>query len=253
MVTSSQLRHSVGLDPAGWSPATDNTHDNTHDNGYGNGHADEGDSEANRELSRPARLTISAVIGLALVGLALTAVGVIMRSSGETETVSLDQVPGLLPLEQQIEQPALAPQTVIVHVIGQVAMPGIVELGDGARVIDAIDAAGGLIPDADVEALNLARVLTDGEQVHVPAIGEEPRAQPGGSSQGSTQESSRPISLSTADQATLETLSGVGPALAQRIIAWREANGPFRSVADVLAVSGIGPATLERFADEVVP
>jgi competence protein ComEA len=231
MVTSAQLRNSVGLDPSGWA-VTD---------------PDEDDDGA--PISRPARITISAVIGLALVGLALTAVGVVMRSAGDLQTVSVDDIPVLTVTDSVGEQPGSTPQTVIVHVIGQVARPGIVELEAGARVIDAIEAAGGLSGEADVEALNLARVLSDGEQVHVPAVGEEVRAQPAGSPEGS----SGPISLSRADQATLETLPGVGPALAQRIIAWRESNGPFRSVSDVLAVSGIGPATLERFADQVVP
>lgn len=231
MVTSAELRHSVGLEPSGWALP------------------DPDDDGSEPRMSRPARLTITAVIGLALVGLALTAVGVVLRSAGETHTLPHDPVDPPIVVDHQVDGADGAAETVIVHVTGRVVRPGIVELDTGSRVIDAIDAAGGLDSEADGEALNLARVLTDGEQVHVPAVGEEVRAQ----SAGSSETPPGPISLSRADQATLETLPGVGPALAQRIIAWRESNGPFRSVSDVLAVSGIGPATLEGFADRVVP
>lgn len=236
MVTSAQLRHSVGLDPVGWTDATDDVN--------------EYDPDGPRQWSRPARITIAAVVGLALVGLALTAVGVIMQSAGDTYTVSPDTPPPF-PTDRaehhSVDEPPA--RTVIIHVIGQVTRPGIVELDDGARVIDALDEAGGVTAEADVEALNLARVLTDGEQVYVPAVGEEVTARPGPSHQAAA----GPISVSRADQGTLQTLPGVGPALASRIIAWRETNGPFREVSDLLAVSGIGPATLERFADQVIP
>ena len=234
MVTTRQLRHSVGLDHDPWASSANDDTPLDH---------------SPRQLSRPARLTIASVIGLALAGLALTSVGVVMRSSGETHTVTLDQVPAIADAPDHVA-PVQAPQlTVIVHVVGQVMRPGIVELDEGARVIDAIDAAGGVTETADIDSLNLARVIIDGEQVYVPEVGEEvtAHAQPGhATAQG-------PISLSRADQATLETLPGVGPSLATRIIAFRESNGPFQSVSDVLAVSGIGPATLERFADQVIP
>jgi competence protein ComEA len=230
MVTTAQLHHSVGLTGSAWEPPDDDT------------------DEPPREWSRPARLTIASVIGLALVGLGLTAIGVIISSTGNTHTVTLDHIPET-PSSISTVSPPPPPSTVIIHVIGQVYRPGIVELDDGARVIDAIEASGGVTQEADLDMLNLARILTDGEQVYVPAVGEDVAARP--SPPG--QQTAGPISLSRADQATLETLPGVGPALAARIIAWREANGPFQSVADVLAVSGIGPATLERFADQVVP
>jgi competence protein ComEA len=186
---------------------------------------------------------------LALIGLALTAVGVIWRSSGDTHTVSLDTVP-LISDEQPTQLSVQANQrTVIIHVIGQVHRPGIVELDEGARVVDALDASGGITAEADVEALNLARILTDGEQIYVPAVGEDITLRP----TSHTGSQTGPISLSRADQATLETLPGVGPALAERIIAFREKHGPFQAVSDLLAVSGIGPAILERLSDLVIP
>ena len=233
MVTIEQLRHSVGATPHPWESSD----------------GDRALDDPPRQLSSPVRLTIASVIGLALVGLALTAIGVIMRSSGETHTVSLESVPSAPVSQEEVASVDTLQRTVIVHVIGEVARPGIVELDDGARVIDAIDRAGGVTALADIEALNLARVVVDGEQVYVPEYGEDVGARP----LSNHSLAAGPISLSRADQATLETLPGVGPSLAARIIAFREQHGPFRSVTDVLAVSGIGPATLERFADQVIP
>jgi len=234
MVTLSQLRHSVGVEPDPWESHADD---------------DPALEHPPRQLSAPARLTIASVIGLALVGLALTSIGVVMRSSGETHTVTLDQVPAIPDVAEPLAPVLTVQSKVIVHVVGAVTRPGIVELDDGARVIDAIDAAGGVTPDADIDSLNLARVVVDGEQVYVPEVGEDVSAR--AAPQHTTTQG--PISLSRADQSTLETLPGVGPSLAARIIAFREANGPFQSVSDVLAVSGIGPATLDRFITLVIP
>lgn len=136
---------------------------------------------------------------------------------------------------------------VFVHVLGQVANPGLYELRDGDRVVDAISAAGGFGPTADPAGVNLARLLTDGEQLAVPAVGEAPAAAaPGVASDGR-------IDLNTADVAALDTLPRIGPAMAQRIIDWRETNGPLSSVDDLLAVSGIGTKTVEALRPLVAP
>jgi competence protein ComEA len=111
-------------------------------------------------------------------------------------------------------------------------------------VQDALALSGGALEDADLRSVNLARTVFDGEQIVVPRMGDPLDSFGGGSGL---------LSLSQADQASLETLPRIGPATAERIIAWREANGPFRSVEDLLAISGIGPATLEGLADLVVP
>lgn len=136
--------------------------------------------------------------------------------------------------------------TVVVHVVGAVQSPGVIELPQDSRIIDALAKAGGAREDAVLSGINLARVLFDGEQIVVPSGADEPAlvsidAPPG------------LVSLSRGTSAELETLPRVGPATAARIIAWREENGPFTSVDDVLAVSGIGPATLEGFRALVVP
>ncbi len=147
-----------------------------------------------------------------------------------------------VPSEASAQTPELM---VLVHVVGAVEEPGVVSLPENSRVHDALALAGGAQEDAELGGVNLARVVYDGEQIIVPRVG-EPAVASSGAGSG-------PISLSRANQETLETLPRIGPATAERIIAWRDKNGPFRSVEDLLAVSGIGPATLEGLAEHVVP
>lgn len=141
-----------------------------------------------------------------------------------------------------------APEGVLlVHVLGAVARPGIVELAPGARVVDAVAAAGGLTAEADSGGVNLARALVDGEQLVVPVVGAAPAAPP----EGASVPGDGRVSLNGADAAELDTLPRIGPALAQRIIDWREANGPFTDVAQLLDVAGIGDAVYSGLVDLV--
>ncbi|CAN5133398.1 hypothetical protein BH09ACT5_BH09ACT5_13210 [soil metagenome] len=133
---------------------------------------------------------------------------------------------------------------IYVHILGAVARPGLYELRDGDRAIDAVASAGGFLDTADQAQLNLARLLVDGEQIVVPVIGQTPPAAPGTSSNGL-------VNLNTADAAALDTLPRVGPAMAARIVEWREANGPFTAVEDLMSVSGIGDKTFEGLRDLV--
>ncbi|MHB1489120.1 ComE operon protein 1 [mine drainage metagenome] len=136
---------------------------------------------------------------------------------------------------------------VVVHVVGQVASPGVVRLPVGSRVTDAIDAAGGATADADLSVVNLARVLVDGEQVLVPRPGESPVV-PG---QGAVRAADAPLDLNAATLADLDALPGIGPVLAQRILDWRTAHGRFTDVEELAEVSGIGPSVLSRLRDQV--
>ena len=148
--------------------------------------------------------------------------------------------------------------TVTVYVTGRVATPGVVELAEGSRVVDALDRAGGTTEGADLEALNLARILTDGEHIIVWARGEAPAGGEGsgggsGSSGTGAGGGSACVDLASADAAALQTLDGVGPALAGRIIAYREQVGTISSVEQLDEVPGIGPTLVQRMSVGVCP
>jgi competence protein ComEA len=143
--------------------------------------------------------------------------------------------------------PALRPK-VVVDVTGAVRRPGLYKLADGSRVADALQRAGGPTPKAFLEALNLAAPLADGQQVLVPR--KAPGAVAAAAQAGGT---AGPVSLSAATLEQLDTLPGVGPVTAQKILDYQAAHGPFRSVEELDAVPGIGPATIEELRELVVP
>ena len=148
---------------------------------------------------------------------------------------------------------------VFVHVLGAVARPGLFEVHQGARVVDVVAAAGGLLPTADEAGLNLARLVTDGEQLYVPVQGETgpgpPAGVPAGSGQaaggepGGTGAAAPKVNLNTATLADLDTLPRIGPAMAQRILDYRDAQGRFTSVDDLRNVTGIGDKTFAALQD----
>ena len=158
--------------------------------------------------------------------------------------------------------PSAGAGSVVVHVTGAVIRPGVVTLGEGSRVNDAISAAGGVSPDADTQQLNLARVLTDGEQIRVPRIGEvlpDPAPQSGAAATpGAGTDPGKPgagsasgtVNINTASASDLEKLPGIGPALAQRIVEYRDSHGPFASVDALTDVPGIGKAKLEALREQ---
>ena len=147
-----------------------------------------------------------------------------------TWALTRPDAPAGVPLSVASARPSVESGVVVVDVAGAVEQPGLVELAAGARVADAIEEAGGLSADAVLDDVNLARRVTDGEQIRVPHEGEAAAASGG------------LISLNSATVEELEQLPGVGPVLAARIVADREANGPFTSLDDLSRVSGVGDA-----------
>jgi len=141
-----------------------------------------------------------------------------------------------------------APATVLVHVAGAVVEPGVYELRSGARVRDAILAAGGPAESADWDALNLAAVVADASRVYVPVVGEPLPAE---LVAGSDPTPAGPVDVNRATADELDRLPGVGPATATAIVTERERNGPFVDVDDLERVPGIGPAKLEALRDQV--
>lgn len=191
------------------------------------------------------------IVILALV--ATVGIGILRGSSAPTETVTVDDPPAVT------EQSA----AVYVHVFGAVIESGLYVLTDKARVVDAVAAAGGFAEGADQSAVNLARTVGDGEQIYVPLVGEVPAsgaAIEGGAGAAGGGAASGPaagargdgrVNLNTATEADLDTLPRIGPAMAQRILQWRDTNGRFTSVEDLLAVPGIGDKMLEALRELV--
>lgn len=143
------------------------------------------------------------------------------------------------------------PAEICVHVSGCVAEPGVRYLSEGARVAEAVEAAGGLSANADGDAVNLARVLVDGEQVYVPSVEEAAAAAPAGGGSGGAAAATGRVNINTADAALLQTLDGVGEATALKIVKDREANGPFQTIEDLKRVSGIGDKKFEGLKDSI--
>ncbi|WP_082518145.1 ComEA family DNA-binding protein [Curtobacterium sp. Leaf183] len=230
-------------------------------------------------LSPRAAVILAAVV----VAVALVVVVLGARGSGGAGTVSVSGAAGVsaAPTAPPTTEPgagsgspapSASPAPVVVHVVGAVGRAGLVTLPGGSRVADALDAAGGAGPDADLARVNLARAVVDGERLYVPRTGETeiPATVDGGSGAGAgtgaggsapgAGGASAPgagggpgdvIDLNAADQTALETLPGIGPALAQRILAWRQEHGRFASVQDLLEVNGIGDARFAELEDRV--
>lgn len=147
--------------------------------------------------------------------------------------------------------PTGAAAQVVVHIVGQVAHPGLVTLPAGARVADAIRAAGGALPTADLAGVNLARILVDAEQVVVPKPGEWVPSSSGGAPTGGGSGSGGLVNLNAATLSDLDGLPGIGPVLAQRILDWRTEHQRFSSVDELGEVPGIGPKLLAQLRSKV--
>jgi competence protein ComEA len=142
---------------------------------------------------------------------------------------------------------APAAAQLVVDVAGAVRRPGLYHLAAGTRIADAVAAAGGATGKADVTLVNLAAPLADGEQVLVPARGDA------GGATGGAPSPTAPLDLNTASADQLDALPGVGPATAQKIIDYRQAHGPFRSIDELEGVPGIGPSKLAQLKGLVIP
>ena len=157
--------------------------------------------------------------------------------------------------QRSIEGSQQANTTVFVHVSGCVNSPGLVELEEGSRIATAVEKAGGTTADANLDSINLAKKVEDGEQIIVPSRTAHQTQDAGTASTtseagGSTSNSGK-ININTADSAELQKISGIGESKAAKIIAYREANGKFKSVEDLTNVSGIGDKTLSSIRDQI--
>jgi competence protein ComEA len=205
------------------------------------------------------------VIGLAVVGSIAVLVTVLTLAGNDPPPVVSANLPPVQMVSTAPGSPApTADQPVVVSVVGLVHRPGLVTLTAGARVDDALAAAGGVLDGADLLGLNVARRVADGEQIVVgisgppgapPAMGSSITPSPAdadASAAGASESAaSGPVNLNTATVDQLDELPGVGPVTASAIVAWRDANGHFASVDQLAEVDGIGPARLEKLRDLV--
>ena len=202
---------------------------------------------------RPGAIALALVAALAAI---LAAVGVWwdrpqtepVGASGALPAVVVTAVPAAEAAAPETPQPPPAP--LVLSVSGKVARPGLIELPEGSRVADALEAAGGALPGTDLSALNLARRVVDGEQIAVgvpPAPDAAVAPAAGTAEEGGAEAvpSGGPVDLNTATEAQLDALPGVGPVTAQRILEWRRRNGRFARVEQLREIEGIGE---RRFA-----
>ena len=184
------------------------------------------------------------VIGIVSVAVAILCIAGLQLAHallpGTEFSISKAQTSTSEPIEDASSDAPVVEKTIFVHVEGAVAAPGLFELSEDSRVYDAIQAAGGFTEDARHDAVNLARVLTDGEQIIVPTIQTEGGSDDTPSTAASPGTATGKVNINTADAATLDTLPGIGASTAAKIVADREANGPFKTIEDLKRVSGIG-------------
>ena len=190
------------------------------------------------------QVTRAVAAGLALLGALAIAVAAVILMTGDDETA-----PVLVVAPEPTASPPTAAPDIRVQVSGAVVSPGVYTMKEGDRVMDAVAAAGGVQPNANLPALNLARRVQDEAHYHIPFVGQTPPAtlevlsiSVQGRNDGV---SDTLIDINTATTRELETLPGIGQVMAERIISYREDNGPFSSVDELDMVAGIGPKTLE--------
>lgn len=172
----------------------------------------------------------------------ILAAGLLVVAAGAIAVLALrERAAGVPPLEILLPTPTAVPNIVVVHLAGQVARPGVYSFPAGTRLHEAIDAAGGPTADAELDALNQAQPIRDGQRYLIPRRGEI----------ASAPAASQLLDLNLASAQDLERLDGIGEELARRIVAYRQEHGPYRRVEDLLAVQGIGTTLLQRLRSQV--
>ena len=199
-------------------------------------------------------------IRIAVIAIVVITALLLFGRNGENDEIIVEQV-GEPETELQIGETGIAgsdseedvsmPSTavkLVVDISGCVKTPGVYEIADGTRLHEVIELAGGLTKEADIDAINQAELVTDGQKILIPAKAEEYNS--GNKSQEMTTTSDK-ININTADSSSLQEIPGVGPATADKIIQYRDANGRFHSIEDIRNVSGIGDKTFEKMKDKI--
>lgn len=183
----------------------------------------------------------------------------VLAGCGKTDSQILWEEPVSLQSETQVQESEpvsestkeTQPQLLVVDISGAVAYPGVYYLREGSRICDAVEMAGGLLKDADRDSLNQAALLQDGSKIVIYTMQEAETAGSSEAVSGMSETQSAKVNINTADVAQLCTLSGVGESRAKDIIAYREQNGLFETIEDIMNVSGIKEATFNKIKEEI--
>ncbi|MEI8215617.1 MAG: helix-hairpin-helix domain-containing protein [Eubacteriales bacterium] len=168
-------------------------------------------------------------------------------ANSNTQTETIEATAGL-----PVNKTEIAPiKQIVVDISGEVNEPKVVTLPEGSRVYQAIELAGGLKKTADKEQINQAALISDGEKIFVPKIGENIQVSNSTATKGTTTKKSNLININTADLQLLDKIQGVGPVTAENIILFREANGKYKTVEDIKNVDGIGDKTYEKLKTQI--
>lgn len=212
---------------------------------------------------RPSQLKIKILVPVILLCAALSGCGgreadLLLEEVSEEDAVSAESADAGVKEPSKAPEVTAEPEEIYVDVCGAVARPGVFALESGSRVYQALEAAGGILPEGSAVFINQAQILTDGQQVYVPTQEEAeqqgdspPGLSAGGASAGSGDETGGKVNINTADETQLTTLSGIGPSKAQAIIAYREENGGFSSIEEIMNVQGIKEGTFGKIKDDI--
>lgn len=212
---------------------------------------------------RPSQLKMKLLVPVILLCAALSGCGgreadLLLKEVSEEDAVSAESADAGVKEPSKAPEVTAEPEEIYVDVCGAVARPGVFALESGSRVYQALEAAGGILPEGSAVFINQAQILTDGQQVYVPTQEEAeqqgdspPGLSAGGASAGSGDETSGKVNINTADETQLTTLSGIGPSKAQAIIAYREENGGFSSIEEIMNVQGIKEGTFGKIKDDI--
>ena len=199
---------------------------------------------------RIAVITLAVVTALLLFGGNGEKEEIVVEQTGERQELLVDDAKqsgdGTENDNETPETPETKSVMLVVDISGCVKTPGVYEIADGTRLHDVIELAGGLTKDADIDAINQAELVTDGQKILIPA-----KAEDDGEFATAKPTNNGKININQADSMGLQEIPGVGPATAEKIIQYREANGRFQSIEDVKNVSGIGDKTFEKMKDKI--